>query len=570
MDLSGLEEELSRFKEPSPEENNSSSLTTGVMMSGWLRPFGLTILFVFFCGFTAVAQDDLSEADEESENVEDSFGDLESEIDDLEAESFDEDGEADSPEVVLPSIEDESLPEVVGEEMLESDNDGPEMGEDPDEMQSDLENESGEMEQDMGAPEPSLTNEPTDREDNPEESMFISFEADNEPDEADEQKIFEIFDEFYGRRVTDDEWVEIAGDRISEEYSIQSGDSLWDLSEAFFGNGHFWPKLWQLNSEITNPHKVEISSILRFYVGTLSEEPIMAVAEPVTPESSIKIPPQLRRAPVLTFIPPSLPAWQVEKNQYDQLGFTFSDNSRQMITAIGPLSVYVSEKIPRGVGEIVEVELGGNTASLFQVVYLDMPSAEIGETYTAIAIDEGLDNQFTEEVGYPIRYLGELKITGKAGGRIYKAMVTSVNDIMSVGDKLLSGKIPTGDFDPTGRPNNVVSKIVGGEYDSDRTIFGINSIVFINAGTDKGVEANDLMVVRRNEDVRREETVLSRPISIVGKVKILKVTRRFSTGVVVAVTDDLRAGDLTGQPTAEDIRKMRKLPTVDQLGGRGS
>ncbi len=40
----------------------------------------------------------------------------------------------------------------------------------------------------------------------------------------------------------------------SQEYTIQKGDTLWDLSQKFLANPWYWPKIWSLNPQIENPH----------------------------------------------------------------------------------------------------------------------------------------------------------------------------------------------------------------------------------------------------------------------------------------------------------------------------
>ena len=40
----------------------------------------------------------------------------------------------------------------------------------------------------------------------------------------------------------------------TQEYTIQKGDTLWDLSQKFLNNPWYWPKIWSLNPSIENPH----------------------------------------------------------------------------------------------------------------------------------------------------------------------------------------------------------------------------------------------------------------------------------------------------------------------------
>src|SRR5512136_1584185 len=37
-------------------------------------------------------------------------------------------------------------------------------------------------------------------------------------------------------------------------YTIKKGDTLWDISSKFLNDPFLWPKLWERNPYITNPH----------------------------------------------------------------------------------------------------------------------------------------------------------------------------------------------------------------------------------------------------------------------------------------------------------------------------
>ncbi|MFK5953410.1 MAG: LysM peptidoglycan-binding domain-containing protein, partial [Desulfobacterium sp.] len=39
-------------------------------------------------------------------------------------------------------------------------------------------------------------------------------------------------------------------------YTIQKGDTLWDLSQKFYNSQWVWPGLWEMNHQIKNPHLI--------------------------------------------------------------------------------------------------------------------------------------------------------------------------------------------------------------------------------------------------------------------------------------------------------------------------
>lgn len=41
---------------------------------------------------------------------------------------------------------------------------------------------------------------------------------------------------------------------IPDVYTVERGDTLWDITGRFYGNPYEWPRVWSYNPEITNPH----------------------------------------------------------------------------------------------------------------------------------------------------------------------------------------------------------------------------------------------------------------------------------------------------------------------------
>jgi len=73
-------------------------------------------------------------------------------------------------------------------------------------------------------------------------------------------------------------------------YTIQKGDTLWDLSEHFYDSPWVWPDLWQKNQQIPNPHWIYPGERIRL----LSREKLERTVEPEAEPETVVQPPEPR------------------------------------------------------------------------------------------------------------------------------------------------------------------------------------------------------------------------------------------------------------------------------------
>ena len=45
-------------------------------------------------------------------------------------------------------------------------------------------------------------------------------------------------------------------------HTVKQGDTLWDICEEYYGEPDLWPKLWQMNPFITNPHLLKPGDVI--------------------------------------------------------------------------------------------------------------------------------------------------------------------------------------------------------------------------------------------------------------------------------------------------------------------
>jgi hypothetical protein len=41
---------------------------------------------------------------------------------------------------------------------------------------------------------------------------------------------------------------------VPDTHMVREGDTLWDITESYYGDPYRWPQIWSYNPEITNPH----------------------------------------------------------------------------------------------------------------------------------------------------------------------------------------------------------------------------------------------------------------------------------------------------------------------------
>lgn len=388
----------------------------------------------------------------------------------------------------------------------------------------------------------------------------------DEPDYMREEKFHSIYKKYNETPTNVEAWEKATSDRKTENYTIQRGDTLWDLSKTLFGDSFYWPKVWSLNkATITNPHEINPSLTLQFYPGTASQPPTLGLTEKkdlvakvetpekVTDETPPSSQPQARtRVPVVKEIPPSLPAYVVKGVEKPIL--EVEKKPSLPLSPLVPLSCFIEDQAIAGVGEIKETELGMATAFEFQYVYvrLNDPNQKI---YTVIKEKEPIVLQVRNDVDekdlpkakfYEVQ--GEIEVIEPVteSGDLYRAIVRKNLVPIEVGTFLISGQLPYVNVAPTALVSSVQAEIVGGQYGAKSKIYDSNTFVFLNQGSAGGIQVGASLPIFAVFKTRNEISSANRNEKRVGQLKIVRTSEHSSTGYITLVTDDVRQGDLVG------------------------
>ena len=48
-------------------------------------------------------------------------------------------------------------------------------------------------------------------------------------------------------------------------HTVKKGDTLWDICEEYYGDATLWPKLWEMNPFVTNPHLLKPGDLIMLF-----------------------------------------------------------------------------------------------------------------------------------------------------------------------------------------------------------------------------------------------------------------------------------------------------------------
>ena len=386
-----------------------------------------------------------------------------------------------------------------------------------------------------------------------------------EPDFKTEERFHNVYKKYNEQPTSPEAWEKALSNRKASTYTIQNKDTLWDVSQTFFGDSNYWPKVWSYNTEgIQNPHEINPKQSIRFYAGSFEEPPTVGLAGLDTPPEAlpeqviekrsdgsaeaIKIPPPKRKSrPLVKHLPNSIPLYRMGSVNTPPVEFE-AGKIRQIPTPKRYLSVYATDVEVPDVGEVIETEISDMTsASEFQYITVRLPTSS-DKQLVAYDDHQSVKDPEGEKAAKVIEIQGEIEVLEKVNNseNIYRAFIKKTVNPVKVGAKLMPGRISM--FDVTSSPpsTSVQARIIGGESEKYQKIFGDDEFIFLNAGAKDGLREGSTLQVYMNERVRKPKTQTHVNDRIIGTIKIVNLANNFATAFVLRAETDMVIGDYVG------------------------
>ena len=320
------------------------------------------------------------------------------------------------------------------------------------------------------------------------------------------------------------------------EYTVQVGDTLWDIASTFLRDPWYWPEVWYINPQVKNPHLIYPGDVLAM-VTIGGQQRITNVRA-----STYRLSPAARVTPLSQSIN-SIPYEQIdaflskglvlEKDQADQLPYILRTRGDHLMASAGN-EIYIR---------------GGEPAAT-------------GTRYSLVHIGEELrDPDDNDLIGYQGIYIGEGALS--RGGDPATVALTDTNREALEGDRLVpeTVDIPLNffpkapDIEIDGRIISVVDGV---------SLIGQYQVVVLNRGARNGLAPGDVLTVyQAGEEIRDRYATgggflntsmlmggekVKLPDEEAGTIMVFKVYDRIGYALVMEATSDIHVLDAIRNP----------------------
>lgn len=403
-------------------------------------------------------------------------------------------------------------------------------------------------------------------------------------------------------QISDTEWNEVATATKVDSYTVVQNDWLFKISKKIFGSGFFYPKIWSINSYITNPHFIEPGMILSFTTGSGSNPPQVKLGEFSQGELEA-VPGSIGTTnanDLANFGDDAKPKWLEEKSDltnqgvyiqyaseetmddlnkageqalnreyenyepprsefdvimpsnYDKLGF---DKNSRIVYSFKEgfyLRTFISTNIVQDFGELTN----GPDENIFftigdraYVKFDESINALPGDKFSIYSSMGKATNKNSDREGYKYAVVGQVKLIRKIKDK-WEVEFYEVAGTPQRGDRVTTFT-PKLDRITTTYNSRLVEAAILSTFNPMQTILGFGDVVYLDRGRADGLEMGNVLEVFGFKDRLMKENITDQPTYKMGELTVITLTDNFATVIVTKTIRDFYTGDIAITKTKE-------------------
>ena len=410
-------------------------------------------------------------------------------------------------------------------------------------------------------------------------------------------------------QITDPEWNEVATAAKVDTYTVVPNDWLFKISKRIFGTGFYYPKIWSLNSFITNPHFIEPGMILSFTTGSGSRAPEVKLGS-FTEDELNAAPGSIgttNASDLANFGEDVRPEWIDEKNNLEKQGVYFqyaSEETMEDLTRAGEqalnreyenyepprsefdvivpknydksgfdknsrifysvkegfyLSTFVSTNIVQDFGKITD----GPDENIY-FTKLDKAYVQFDETMNVLPGDKfsiyssggKVKQANSDREGYKYTIVGQIKLIRKIRDK-WEVEFIEVAGTPQRGDRI-TAYTPKIERITKTYNSRLIEAAVLATFQPMQTMLSYGDVVYIDRGRADGVEMGNVLDVYGFKDRSTNKNITDQPTYKLGELTVITLTDNFATALVTASIRDFYPGDIAITKTKEAFLREKR------------
>jgi len=306
-------------------------------------------------------------------------------------------------------------------------------------------------------------------------------------------------------------------------YTVQKGDTLWDIAHNILKEPFLWPKVWAFNPDIKNPDLIYPGQRIKIPLFALkpelvSKEPEIKAEEVEALKEQKEV---IKGDEEKVALKPSIEIIEEKRPEYII--------DRNLLIASG----YISRSIPDR-GRIIGTPQGRTTMGKGDYIYIKTEGeAKIGDRFYVIRSAGMIRHpERGNEVGYLIEINGIIEVVGEESGMTKAEIKESFKEI-NVGDRLDNFYL----IEPPLKPESPVIPEIEASIVAIRHLYSttgsIYDIFYIDKGEKDGITQGSLLYLYSKE----------KPVVPLGIAQVINVKDETATAVLRKGLKEILVGD---------------------------